>query len=192
MNEAGTILVVEDEEFVRKVACEVLRSSGYNVLIAGNAEQACEACRQCGGRTDLLLADIILPGKDGRQLANDFKCLCPDVRILLMSGYVEQVVQCEFLSDGHEWLAKPFSAQTLLRKVRQVLDTAPSITAKSAGSSVPSVAGSLEDLIGDLGERNQPVQNSQFRADAGHAIDGTSGLVLANGQAALPIDRLDS
>jgi DNA-binding NtrC family response regulator len=74
---------------------------------------------------DLLLADVVLPGANGHQLANEFAGLCPRVRVLLMSGYAEQLALCELSPYRVHCLAKPFSRHTLLRRVRQVLDTSP-------------------------------------------------------------------
>lgn len=122
---AETILLVEDEEFVRKVTSEVLESAGYRLVSARCAAEALEAQRTCPESVDLLLADLVLPGTSGRQLAHEFAGLCPQARILLMSGYAEQLALCGLSAHGRECLAKPFSSRTLLRRVRQALDKYP-------------------------------------------------------------------
>jgi len=76
--------------------------------------------------TDLLLADVVLPGMSGRDLAAEFKSLCPRARILLMSGHAEQLVGSGLSRHGKNCLAKPFSTRTLLSRVREVLSTNPS------------------------------------------------------------------
>lgn len=120
-----TILLAEDEAFVRKAAGEALESAGYRVVIAGSAAQALEAHRECGEQVDLLLADLVMPGIGGHELANELLVLCPQLRVLLMSGYVEQLALCQLSSYGKKYLAKPFSLPMLLSRVREVLDMDP-------------------------------------------------------------------
>ncbi len=122
---AETILLVEDEEFIRKVTGEVLESAGYRLVSARCAAEALEAQRICPEPVDLLLADLVLPGTSGHQLAHEFAGLCPHARILLMSGYAEQLALDGLSAHGRECLAKPFSSRTLLRRVRQALDKCP-------------------------------------------------------------------
>jgi two-component system cell cycle sensor histidine kinase/response regulator CckA len=121
-HERETILLVEDEVFVRKAAAEVLESAGYRLLTAGNSAEALEACRQFAGTVDLLLADVVMPGTSGHELAAKFQRLYLRPRVLLMSGYAEQPARWGSFLSGNEYLAKPFSTQTLLKKVREMLD----------------------------------------------------------------------
>jgi len=118
-----TILLVEDEAFVRKVTAEVLESAGYQVSVARNAEEALEAYPG-SVPIDLLLADVVMPGMSGRDLATEFESLSPMVRVLLVSGYTEQVAMCES-SSYRRYLAKPFSVSILLARVREALDATP-------------------------------------------------------------------
>ncbi len=121
-----TILLVEDEAFVRKATAEVLESAGYRLVTARSAAEALEAYRSSFGPVDLLLTDVILPGMSGRDLAAEFESLCPRARILLMSGQAEQLAgDVEPSPNARKCLAKPFSIRVLLRKVREVLDTNP-------------------------------------------------------------------
>jgi two-component system, cell cycle sensor histidine kinase and response regulator CckA len=125
-----TVLLVEDEPFVRSVASEVLRAAGYRVLIAKDAKEASRAYDARFRAVDLLLTDIILPGENGRALAVRLRRENPRLKVLLITGYVEQMGQ---ESGGiEECLAKPFSVDVLLRKVRQILDCVE----PSAGAAV--------------------------------------------------------
>jgi CheY-like chemotaxis protein len=117
---AETILLVEDEAFVREVTGEVLRSAGYRVLTAKDAVEATRAWEAHCGAVDLLLADVILPGESGRALAGRLRQENPGLKILLISGYAEQMGRREVGME--ECLAKPFSVGVLLRSVRQALD----------------------------------------------------------------------
>jgi len=117
---AETILLVEDEAFVREVTSEVLRSAGYEVVSARDASEALGAYAAHSGALDLLLTDVILPGESGRALAARLKWESPGLKVLLISGYAHQMEPQE--AGAEECLAKPFSAGVLLRKVRKVLD----------------------------------------------------------------------
>src|SRR5580692_13045576 len=89
-----TILLVEDEAFVRNATAEVLESAGYRLVVAGSAAEALMAYRSCSRPVDLLLADIVMPGKDGRELATELENFYPRARVLFMSGYAEQLAWC--------------------------------------------------------------------------------------------------
>ena len=117
---AEMILFVEDEAFVRDVTCEVLRSAGYRVLAAKNAAEAMRIYEARGNEVELLLSDVVLPGESGRVLAKRLRRENPGLKILLVTGYAEQMG----LRDGtqEECLAKPFSTEVLLGRVRQLLD----------------------------------------------------------------------
>lgn len=116
------ILFVEDEAFVRGVTCEVLLSAGYGVLTAKNAAEALHIYNERRGQVDLLLTDVVLPGETGRALACRLRQENPELKILLVTGYTEHMGSREAKSE--ECLAKPFSAEALLGRVRQLLDTA--------------------------------------------------------------------
>ena len=119
----GTILLVEDEAFLREVTCEILESAGYRVLKTRNAMEAAKAFRQYKTIVKLLLTDVVLPGQNGRDLANDLRAVCPSLKIIFISGYPENVVTRDGIrEDGMFYLPKPYSLQTLTRKVRYVLE----------------------------------------------------------------------
>ena len=120
LGSAETILFVEDEAFVRDVTREVLQSAGYRVLTAKNAADAICLYQQNSGNVDLLLSDVILPGETGCALACKLRRENPFLKILLVTGYAEQMGLQKIKPE--EFLAKPFSTETLLRRVRQLLD----------------------------------------------------------------------
>jgi len=119
----GTILLVEDEAFLREVTCEILESAGYRVLKSRNAAEAISAFNECKTIVRLLLTDVVLPGQNGRDLANDLRNVCPKLRIIFISGYPENVVTQHGIHEhGMFYLPKPFSFQSLTRKVKYVLE----------------------------------------------------------------------
>lgn len=117
--EAQTILLVEDEKFVREVTCEVLQSAGYRVLTAKTSLEASCLYEEYGAAVDLLLTDMILPGESGLALASRLRGENPSLNILLVSGYAMRAELRELQAE--EVLAKPFSTETLLGRVRQLL-----------------------------------------------------------------------
>ena len=118
-----TILVVEDETFVRQVASEILESAGYLVLQASNATDAMSEFKQHHGRVDVLLTDVVMPGKNGRDLARELKAMCPSVRTIFMSGYTDNgVLRHDLQEQSSFYLPKPFSMDRLTSKVREVLE----------------------------------------------------------------------
>lgn len=119
----GTILVVEDEAFVREAACDILEDEGYRVLRAANAAEAQEAFRRRGS-VQLLLSDVVLPGQSGLELAKSLRAVRPPLKVIFISGYPENTVTRSGLATGQmSYLPKPFSAESLLARVRQVLES---------------------------------------------------------------------
>jgi two-component system, cell cycle sensor histidine kinase and response regulator CckA len=119
-----TILLAEDEPLVRSMVVTVLRDQGYNVLETTNGAEALQVAQEhSAGEIQLLLSDIVMPGMNGIELARRFRDLFPGVRILLMSGYTDELDLRGALPDPSiEFLPKPFSPQELAEKVRQVLE----------------------------------------------------------------------
>jgi nitrogen-specific signal transduction histidine kinase len=118
-----TILLVEDEEAVRKLSRTVLEKNGYTVIEAGSGEEALAAIStlRCGVR--LLLSDVVMPQMSGPELGRRVREICPGVRILYMSGYAQSsVVHHGVLDPEVDLIQKPFMASALLRRVREVLD----------------------------------------------------------------------
>jgi hypothetical protein len=117
-----TILLVEDDEQVRAVACSILRRHGYRVLEASNGGEALLACEQHTATIHLLLSDVILPKISGRQIAERLAPLRPDMKVLFMSGYTDEaILQREVLDSDVAYLQKPITPEKLTRAVREVL-----------------------------------------------------------------------
>jgi PAS domain S-box-containing protein len=118
-----TILLVEDEEKVRAVAVGLLRRLGYTVLAASSASEALSSVRDLTGPLHLLVTDVVLPGMNGRILAQQVEALRPGTRVLYTSGYSEDVViHHGVLDPGIEFVPKPYSIDLLARRVREVLE----------------------------------------------------------------------
>jgi PAS domain S-box-containing protein len=117
------ILVVDDEPAVLNVVRRSLAASGYDVLVAPNAAEALKLCAQHGDSLRLVLTDVVMPGMGGRELAAKLAPLCPNARMLFMSGYTDDDLARRGVL-GNAFLRKPFDRQTLVAKVRSVLDGA--------------------------------------------------------------------
>jgi two-component system cell cycle sensor histidine kinase/response regulator CckA len=117
----ATILVVEDSPAVRKMVCAMLTQSGYNCLEAGDGAEALRLL-EAAEDVQLVLTDVIMPNMDGPELAHRLSRIRPELRILFMSGYVEDAVVRSIGRASSLFLPKPFTATTLMEKVRQALD----------------------------------------------------------------------
>lgn len=120
-----TILLVEDGDAVRALARRILQRQGYIVLEACDAAEALGLCEQYKGTIDLILTDVIMPGNmDGHMLAEHVVRGRSETRVLYMSGYTEDVIaHYGILDPGVHFIAKPFTAESLVRQVREVLDS---------------------------------------------------------------------
>lgn len=119
-----TILVVEDETVVRRVARRVLEKNGYTVCCARNGEEAIEIFRARKNEIDLLVTDVIMPGLTGPHLAERLAQIQPEVKVLFMSGYPGRASEEEILvRSGSKLLDKPFSSTDLLWRVREAIDS---------------------------------------------------------------------
>ncbi|HEX4845391.1 MAG TPA: ATP-binding protein [Geothrix sp.] len=118
-----TILVVEDDDGVRDLAARILEGQGYSVLTARDGREALDLVAEVGPAIQLLLADVILPGMNGRELYRRAAERSPDLKILYMSGYTDSVIGNHgVLEGGTHFLQKPFSIGSLLAKVREALE----------------------------------------------------------------------
>jgi PAS domain S-box-containing protein len=119
-----TILLVEDESNLRRLACQYLETQGYQVLEAADGAAAVQICAAHQGDIDMLLTDVIMPGMNGRELARRILSLRPSIKVLYMSGYTENTISHNGMLDpGVNLLQKPFNLQSLKERVREVLDS---------------------------------------------------------------------
>ncbi len=136
-----TILLVEDEPVVRRLTRRILERAGYRVHEAGNAEDALAFFQDQQPHLDLLLTDVVMPGRNGRQLAEDLQAANPELKVLYMSGYADDTVLRHGIRESETpFLAKPFTSAELLARVAEAL--------------------------GEVG--TEPPPSSSLRAEAGH------------------------
>lgn len=119
-----TILLVEDEENVRRVTGRLLERLGFRVLLASSAEEALELYEGRGVRPDLVLTDVVMPGLTGFELAERLRASDPDLPILFTSGYTSRELGRTPDAPPSPFLPKPFSMEELDRSVREALGTA--------------------------------------------------------------------
>jgi CheY-like chemotaxis protein len=118
-----TILLVEDAEPLRKLAQTFLEAGGFRVFSAESGENALEVAAHFGGAFDLLLTDVVMPGMNGRVLAEQMLPRQPGMKVLYMSGYTDSFIAGHGVLDpATHLLHKPFTEELLIRKVREVLD----------------------------------------------------------------------
>ena len=123
---SATVLLVEDEASLRELNQELMEGLGYTVLQAAYGAQALQLAEEYSGRIDLLLTDVVMPGMSGRELAERLGFTRPEIKVLYMSGYTDNViVHHGILESGIAFLQKPFTREELARKLREVLDSPP-------------------------------------------------------------------
>jgi len=119
-----TVLVVEDEETVRGLCVKLLERLGYTVLQASNGDEAIALAREHVKRIDLLLTDVVMPGMNGRELAERLVVLHPETKVLFTSGYTDDaIVHHGVLDEGVAFIGKPYTLSELANKIREVLDS---------------------------------------------------------------------
>jgi two-component system CheB/CheR fusion protein len=119
---AEVVLLVEDEDMVRKLTCRILRSQGYTVLEARDGAEGLSVCVTHQGKVDLLISDIVMPEMGGRELVEHIQKIRPGIKVLFMSGHTQDVILKEGVKTGTPFLQKPFAPVELAHKVREVLD----------------------------------------------------------------------
>jgi DNA-binding response OmpR family regulator len=118
------VLLVEDDEQLRRLAHRALAVHGYTILEADRGATALDISRLHKGRIDLLLTDLVIPDTNGRKLAEAVRASRPGLRVLFMSGYPDGAISHHgLLEHGVAYIAKPFTTEAVARKVREVLDT---------------------------------------------------------------------
>jgi CheY-like chemotaxis protein len=117
-----TVLVVEDEPHVRRLAVLGLRAHGYVVLEAADGAEAMQTASRVGEAIDVIVSDAMMPGMSGPELLNRLSAIAPRARAVLMSGHAEPAVLSQQPSLHYAFLPKPFTPERLARMVREVLD----------------------------------------------------------------------
>ncbi len=117
-----TLLLVEDEEIVRKLTSHILKTSGYTVLTAGSGEEALAFCREHKGEISLLVTDILMPEMNGVRLAELALEVRKDMKVLFISGYTNNILENYGDIESSSFLSKPVSPKVLTNKVRELLD----------------------------------------------------------------------
>lgn len=131
-----TVLVVEDDEALRKITCEFLRGCGYSVIEAPNPAEALRLAEHHPKPLDLLLADVVLPGMNGRELARRLSADRPALKVLFVSGYSDDATPRHgVLEPGLVFLQKPYTCAALTRKVREVIDAGDGARQQGAGTA---------------------------------------------------------
>jgi len=117
------VLLAEDEHLVRSLARKVLEQAGYTLLVAAGGPEALQVAALYDGPIHLLLTDVVMPEMSGRELMHRLTLVRPGLRVLYMTGYSDEAVARHGLLDpGTGFMQKPFTPESLARKVREVLD----------------------------------------------------------------------
>src|SRR3989442_838270 len=121
-----TILLVEDDESVRRLVSQILINAGYRVIEASQGNEAIRVCTESQSRIDLLLTDVVMPETSGKEVSDRVTEMRPGLKVLFMSGYTDEaIVHHGVLDSGVEFIQKPFTPASLARKVREVLESEP-------------------------------------------------------------------
>ena len=190
-----SVLLVEDESNLRRLACQYLQTQGYTVLEAADGAAAVQLCVGHKGRIDLLLTDVIMPGMNGHELAKRIMLLRPNTKVLYMTGYAENaIVHNGTLDPGVNLLQKPFTLQALREKVREVLDSEPAAkeadiaAARRASNRVPSYRAQRYKM--QLPLRYRPMGEAQWREGTTENIS-RSGLLFRAEETLQPTVQLE-
>ncbi|MBW2740590.1 MAG: response regulator [Deltaproteobacteria bacterium] len=117
-----TVLIVEDDDSLRNFAQKILHIYGYRTLNAENGEDALRVCKEHDGQIDLMITDVVMPKMGGKELAERLRPLYPQMKVIYMSGYTDNaIVHHGVLEPGLNFLEKPFTLESLARKVRKAL-----------------------------------------------------------------------
>jgi len=119
-----TVLIVEDDDVLRKLLQEVLQNYGYRLLVAENGEDALRVGKEHEGPIHLLLTDVVMPRMGGKKLAERLQPLYPRMKVIYMSGYTDKaIVRHGVLAPELNFIQKPFALKNLGRKVRKVIES---------------------------------------------------------------------
>jgi two-component system cell cycle sensor histidine kinase/response regulator CckA len=164
-----TVLVVEDQENVRAFTTQILKTHGYLVLEASHGAAALELMQRHLGEIDVLLTDLVMPGMNGKVLAEHAKRNRPRVKILFMSGYSDDVLGHRgVLEPGLAYVQKPFAAETLLTKMREVAASQTQQKSILVVDDDESVLNFLHDILSQMGFRVHATTNG---AEVSNIVD---------------------
>jgi PAS domain S-box-containing protein len=122
-NGVETLLIVEDEKLILDLAEKILKGLGYIILTASNPGEACLLVEKYDKEIHLLLTDVVMPSMNGKELKKRIEAMQPGIKTVFMSGYTSSVITCRGVLDkGVHFIQKPFSRESLARKIREVLD----------------------------------------------------------------------
>ena len=117
------MLIVEDDDAIRRISSRVLENLGYRALTAASGEEALRLAERSAFAIDILVSDLVLRGMSGRELVATLARERPGLRVLFVSGYTDDaVIHRGLVEPGAPFLQKPFALDSLARKVREVLD----------------------------------------------------------------------
>ena len=192
-----TILVVEDEDALRRAVLRALEGAGYTVVAARSGEDALRIARQHRGDIHLLLTDVVMPRMGGKELAEDLTRARPALKVLYMSGYsANAITRHGVLDSGMRLLAKPFTADELTRRVRDVLDGGsgrPAHTQAQAAEAVAGPEGQPHDeealLALPYGEREK-LREAVVAARYNEILDCIERIQTSNARAAAVLRRM--
>ncbi len=168
------VLLVEDEPALREVARRILTRNGYRVITAGDGFEAIRVTKKCRDHIDLLLTDVIMPGMQGREVAQQVRELQPDVAVLYMSGYTEGLLSAQgVLEPGINLVEKPFNEKSLLLKVREILHARlPALIPGRSGREPRGGEGGLGQRVRQGGPAARPAdRGEQQHRHSVHGID---------------------
>jgi two-component system, cell cycle sensor histidine kinase and response regulator CckA len=118
-----TVLIAEDDDAIRKLLADILEPLGYIVITAHSGAEALRLAETTGRGVDILLTDVVMPEMSGKELARRFQAIDPDIKVLFMSGYTEEVIVRHGVEQaGVAFIQKPLIPNKLVRKLREVLD----------------------------------------------------------------------
>lgn len=120
-----TLLLVDDDPFLRRATGRVLKREGYLVLEAEDGARALEVAAAHGASIDLLVTDVMMPKIGGRELAEKLVETYPGIGVVFISGYATPEVEAEILASGHRYLHKPFSSNELVELLRELSEAVP-------------------------------------------------------------------
>jgi two-component system cell cycle sensor histidine kinase/response regulator CckA len=118
------VLLVEDEPFVRDATCRTLENAGFEVLPVGDAREAMQTYEHRHGKIDLLMTDMTLPGRSGRQLSHDLRVSSAEIPVLLTSGYIENDWERQAREPRMYFLPKPYTRAELVQALEKIFGSA--------------------------------------------------------------------